>query len=460
MQKILFSKPVIIGFIALILLIPLQLISEKISERSLYLSEAKRSVSESWTGGQTIMGPLVVIPYDVEHHDKVWDKDKNQETIKIRKESKLKYILPESVSIVASVTVSNRYKGIYKVPVYTTLLNLSGVIDRQIFQKSLDEIELQGNPVTIGRPYFTTNISDPRGINTISRLTWLDKELIFLPGSQIRENTNGIHAHLPVENLPNSIGVPFSFQLELRGMEELSFSPIGNEVKVKVSSSWQHPEFVGNFLPVSRTIDETGYQAEWLVSSFASNIAEKVQQCEQGNCSGLLASSFGVKHIEPVDVYLQSERSVKYGLLFIGLSFVAFFIFEVLKKLPIHAIQYTLVGFAIAIFYMLLVSLSEHIAFWMAYFISTICCVGLLQFYLSYVLRGFKKATAFSILLFMLYSILYVIISAEDFAMLMGALLVFVALAVVMISTRKIDWYAEGERVTRMQTLKASTEVE
>jgi inner membrane protein len=241
-------------------------------------------------------------------------------------------------------------------------------------------------------------------------------------------------------------------------MESLSFVPVGEEVSLKLSSSWPHPEFIGKFLPVSRTIDETGYQAEWKITSFASSILEKVHQCESGNCSQLFNGQLGVRHIEPVDVYSQSQRSLKYGFLFIGLSFISFFIFETVRELPIHAIQYTLVGCAIAIFYLLLVSLSEHIEFAIAYAIATLSCVCMLMYYLRYVLGGAKEAAAFSGLLLLLYGVLYVIISAEDYALLMGGCLTFVTLFIVMISTRNIDWYRVGDHVgERVTTVRSET---
>jgi inner membrane protein len=172
----------------------------------------------------------------------------------------------------------------------------------------------------------------------------------------------------------------------------------------------------------------------------------------------LLSSVFGVNHIEPVDVYLRSERSVKYSLLFIGLSFISFFLFELLKKLPIHPIQYTLVGCAIALFYMLLFSLSEHVNFFVAYFFATVSCVSLMFFYLMFVLKGKKEAAVFSILLSILYSLLFVIISAEDYGLLMGSVLSFVTLAVVMMFTRNIDWYEAGHSIKKMSQADEPTE--
>ncbi|MCK4709502.1 MAG: cell envelope integrity protein CreD, partial [Gammaproteobacteria bacterium] len=429
LQKILSSKLVIISLITLFLLIPLSLISDKISERNNYLTQAKNSVAKSWTGDQQLMGPLIVIPYEVETKLEVWNKATNETTVKIQKRSEQKFFIPDSINVNASVEVDTRYKGIYKIPVYISKINISGVVNTQLMQKEIREINSLSDSVTFGKPYLSTTVSDPRGINSIPVLSWGNEKIAFQPGSKQSENNSGLHAYLPdLESFTGS-KTGFNYDVELRGMESLSFALVGQEISVKLSSLWPHPEFIGRFLPLTRTIDASGYQAEWKLTSFASNIIANIRQCESGNCKDLFASGFGVKHIEPVDVYLQSESSVKYGLLFIGLSFVAFFIFEVLKKLPIHAIQYTLVGVAISIFYLLLVSLSEHIAFAMAYLIATLSCVGLLMFYLYYVLRGFKLALIFASFLTRLYGVLYVIISAEDYALLMGSVLAFITLA-------------------------------
>jgi len=457
MQKILSLKIAVISLIALILMIPLSMISGKISERSNYLLEAKNSVANSWTGRQKIVGPIIVVPYVVETKVEVWNEKKKEKKYQVRKASKKRFFFPEQLNVETSVANDVRYKGIYKVPVYTAQLKVSGSVDLKAIHKSIKVIKEEGDAVLMGKPYLFATVSDPRGINSIPSLNWSDQKLAFSPGSRLPKNNNGIHAFLPNLDQPDLVklaskNIDFSFQLELRGMETVSFVPVGKEVNVKVGSSWPHPEFTGMFLPTSRTISESGYKAEWKITSFASNIADKVKRCERGKCNELFANSFGVKHIETVDVYLQSERSVKYGLLFIGLSFIAFFVFEIVKKLPIHAIQYTLVGFSIATFYLLLVSLSEHIPFALAYMIATVCCASLLLFYLRYVLRGFREAIGFSSLLILLYGVLYVIISAEDFALLMGSLLTFIALFIVMLSTRNIDWYAISEGFSKTGT--------
>ncbi len=446
MQKNLSIKIAIISFICLFLLVPLNMISGKISERAQFLTQAKMSVSQSWTGKQTIMSALIVIPYEIDQPISLIDKITQKKTLHINKITKHKFIIADQINITASINNDLRHKGIYKIPVYTATLDVSGKITQQTLQTTLKQIQQEENNPIIGRAYFSIAISDPRGINSLPTLQWQDTKLPFNAGSKLTKQNKGLHSYLPKLNYNLTEPLIFKYQLALRGMEAISFITAGNEMSVNVSSLWPHPQFIGSFLPIARTVYDNGYQANWKITSLASNIYEKINQCANGSCEPLFNSHFGIKHIEAVDIYLQAERSVKYGMLFIGLSFLTFFIFEVMMKLPIHPIQYTLVGFAIATFYLLLVSLSEHINFLLAYLIATICCTSLLFTYLRYMLASYKKALLFSALLLILYAVLYIIISAEDFALVMGAFLTFVSLAIIMITTRNINWYKVGEQ--------------
>ena len=448
MQKKLAIKLGIIGFIALLLLIPLQMISGKISERSSFLEEAKREVAHSWTGSQKVLGALIVVPYEV-HEDVVVINNVSKEQNKsIKKTLHYKLVIPNKLTLKANIKNSMRHKGIYNVPVYTSSINIDGQVSNDSLMKvmgAINAIESEGKKVIIKNPYFSMVLSDPRGINSIPTLKWEDENIPFNPGSELETYVNGLHAQLPSFDLKKTTDISFSYQLALRGMEKLSFIPVGVETKLNVESKWPHPQFIGSFLPTESKIDSNGYVADWNVTSFASNIFDKIENCENGDCSDLFYSAIGIKHIETVDVYLQSERSVKYGMLFIGLSFITFFIFETLMKLPIHPIQYGLVGFANATFYLLLISLSESIAFGFAYLIASICCSALLLLYLKPVLKKAKYAYVFSGVLSALYGVLYIIISLEDLALMMGSILIFTALAIVMYSTRNIDWYQVGE---------------
>jgi inner membrane protein len=462
MQKELAIKLAVIGFIALILMIPLQMISGKIEERSAFLEDAKQSVSRSWTASQSVLSALVVIPYEIHQEIAISEKYTKEGRPQIKKTLHHKFIIPEKLTIKANIENSVRHKGIYNVPVYTSSIDINGYISRKNLADELNSIKAEGSKVVIKKAYFSIALSDPRGINSIPTLKWQNKDITFNPGSKLAKNVNGLHAILPKFDIEleteKAHKIDFSYQLELRGMEQLSFIPMGLETKLNVDSTWPHPQFVGSFLPIKSNIDNDGYKADWKVTSFASNITDKVKRCEKGDCDSLFKDDIGIKHIETVDVYLQSERTVKYGMLFIGLSFITFFIFETLMKLPIHPIQYCLVGFANAIFYLLLISLSENITFGLAYLIASLCCSSLLLLYLKPVLKQGKYAYAFSGVLSVLYGALYIIISMEDLALVMGAFLTFSALAIVMFTTRNINWYEVGDEfATKSNNIDTST---
>lgn len=438
----------VIFFIALLLNIPLEMISGKTHERSQFRHEAFNAIAKSWTKSQKVIGPIIQIPYTVERTKSVWDKNLNAYKNSTSRKRKSKWIVIDKLNIESVVDNDVRYKGIYEIPVYTTKLSYSGAL----FKGVMDEIKQYENVVEIHQPILSLSVSDPRGINSIPVLKIGDKHKTFMPGSLLSFNSNGIHARLDKETLKKE--ADFSFDIELRGMDKLSFIPVSKDAHLHMTSRWPHPSFLGDFLPAERTINSSGYDAKWKITSFASNIEEKVRNCAKGKCEGLMHSDFGVKHIEPVDVYLQSERSVKYGFLFIALSFITFFLFEVLKNMSIHSVQYALVGFAVAIFYLLLLALSEHFSFVIAYFSATVACVLLLHVYLSSILENAKHAFIFSLVLSILYGVLYLIIKSEDFALLMGSILTFVALSAMMISTRNIDWFEVGERLAKLKVRK------
>ncbi|OLE69735.1 MAG: hypothetical protein AUI36_04545 [Cyanobacteria bacterium 13_1_40CM_2_61_4] len=236
------------------------------------------------------------------------------------------------------------------------------------------------------------------------------------------------------------------------------FLPVGGVTDVEVSSDWPHPGFVGAILPDERGVSGRGFQAHWRLSRFATGIDDAIARIRDSMSSlipitaeggsgapGFLNTDLGVRFVQPVDVYQQSERAVKYGIPFVFLTFVAFFLFEVLRRMAVHPIQYALCGAALALFFLLLVSLSEHLPFAGAYLMASGACVGLVAFYVGNVLRSMRRGIVFGGLLGALYGFLYVILQSEDYALLLGALLLFAALAIVMIMTRRVDWYRLSE---------------
>jgi inner membrane protein len=294
-------------------------------------------------------------------------------------------------------------------------------------------------------------IADPRGIKNSPELTVGEEKIAFVSGANAPGMTAGIHARLGLLIDTQKHIIDFAFVLDIQGMERLWFVPTGKSTQVSLKSDWPHPSFYGRYLPEPKAENEAhlkdGFAARWRTSHFSTNLATLYDDCvaSTNSCPAVLNNGFGVSLIEPANIYQRLERSAKYGFLFIGLTLIAFFLYEVLKRLAIHPIQYGLVGIALAMFYLLLTSLSEHIAFETAYAIASGACIGLLAFYVSFVLKSALRGLSFGALLGMLYGALYVLLRSEDQSLLLGSVLLFGLLTAVMVGTRKVDWYRVGE---------------
>lgn len=304
---------------------------------------------------------------------------------------------------------------------------------------------LHGGQIVFGAPYVGVALSDMRGVLQAPGLEWAGKTYAFEQGPALPlDDVNGMHAKL--EEMPvefGAINLPFAFDLKLRGIESLDFVPTGKQTKVEISSAWQHPSFYGRFLPdpQSQQIGAEGFHALWTVDALASNVAQSLNKTRNIH----LYDSFGIRLMEPINVYSLSDRATKYGFLFVCLIFAAIFLFEILKNLAIHPAQYALVGLALAMFFLLLLSLSEHLDFLIAYLGATVACVSLIGVYLSAVLRSAKRGFSAGALLAGLFASLYVLLESEDNALVLGSLLMFVLLGIAMLVTRKLDWYGLGQ---------------
>ena len=438
MQRQLAIKIIVIALIGIMILIPTSMVRYKVYERQGYLQQARAAVAESWTRPQTVMTPLLIIPYQAVTVD--LSSDTNSRTSN-RQTKKYALLLPDTMH--ADIEVSNNkiYKGIYEVPVFNSTLAVSGVFSPTRIQQRIDDVKQAAGFISIGTPFLSVHIADVRGIERAPNITVNNLGAIVNTGSGYGALSNGLHAELPTA-VTLDTALNFSFSLALLGMGSLSFVQLADAATTNMHSDWPHPEFIGASLPVQRDISAAGFNAQWSATRYANNNIGLLERCvNAGVCNELLASASGVNFIEPVNVYLQSERSIKYAMLFVGLSFITFFIFEHMRQVRIHPIQYAFVGLAIAVFYLLLISLAEHIAFRWAYAIAVLCCTSLLLFYVRYMLRSLRSALVFSSMILALYGLLYVIVQAEDFALLMGSLLVFGVLAALMVVTRKIDWY-------------------
>lgn len=441
MQIQLAIKIGVVFIIAALILVPISMVRSKIHERQLFLDQAKQAVTESWTRPQRLTTPVIAIPYT---QSRVRSESGFYKNVEPSQGTKILYIMPEKSQ--ANALVDNRvlHKGIYSIPVYMAKLQISASFSAELLHAKLARLQKTAGVDEIHSPYLALHIADVRGFDSEPLLSINDQRLTVEPGSRLPALAGGIHAPFDESFLTKS-DITLSLSMTLRGLESLAFLSLGDTSKLHVESDWPHPEFIGASLPRDRSINEQGFNAEWSRTKFANTNQTLFNRCaSEGHCDALLASASGVRFIEPVDIYLQSERSLKYAMLFIALSFVCFFVFEHLKQVRIHPIQYTFVGLAIATFYLLLISMAEHFSFGVAYSVAVTCCCALLLFYVRYMFRSLISALLFSVMIAGLYCLLYVIVQAEDFALLMGSLLVFTALSVVMVVTRHIDWYELG----------------
>jgi inner membrane protein len=432
-------KLITIFILFLLLLIPLEIVKELVRERKNYHYRVKEDIAKSWAEQQTVAAPIIVIPFEevIQAEKHTYENGIKSTSMQTNTVQKHKYLLPQTLEVDGNVITKNLARAIYEVPVYSADLTLKTVFNTNDIKQALIDISSKEN-ATLQRPYIIMGVSDPRGFDLVE-LQLNGDDITLLPGANKQTIVkSGTHAHLDIKQLQQARDINFVVNMKLRGMETLMFIPVGLDTKISLSSPWLHPSFMGDFLPTSRQITENGFKATWQISAFASNINN--YYINKGSYRYNVPSA-GVKMYQSIDIYHLSKRSLDYALLFILITFVTFFLFETLSALKIHFLQYALVGVALAVFYLLLLSLSEHLKFISSYIIATIASTGLISFYVAFVLKSYKRGAVFGGVLLALYSILYMILNSEDYALLSGALLAFGVMAIVMIITRNVDWY-------------------
>ncbi|MDH4870119.1 cell envelope integrity protein CreD [Pseudomonas sp. BN515] len=430
-----------IALLILLLMIPLTLIDGLISERQTARDGVLANIAQSSSYSQRITGPILVVPYKRTVREWKTYEQTGQRHMEEREVSGRLYFLPERFNLTGTVDTEVRARGIYKARLYKSDSQVSG----QILVPANYGIDESLADYRFEAPFLTVGISDIRGIGSALKLRLNGQTLDFQPGSGDRMLSGGVHVPLAAMQAGIVQSLDFGFDLKLQGTSSLSVTPVGRDSRVELSSSWPHPSFIGEFLPSERSISAQGFSATWQTSFFATNLQEALAECVgEAQCDPFNSRDFGVSFSDPVDQYLKTDRAIKYALLFVALTFAGFFLVEVLKRLAVHPVQYGLMGLALAFFYLLLLSLSEHLEFAVAYLISASACVALVGFYVSHVLHSWLRGGGFTLGLAALYGMLYGLLSAEDYALLMGSLLVFGLLACVMVLTRKLDWYGVG----------------
>jgi inner membrane protein len=422
-----------IVLIALLLLIPTGMIKSIIYEREQTQREAIDEVSEKWGGAQTLQGPVLTIPYT--RYVKEIDKATGKETL-VQITERL-HVLPSKLDIQASVKPDRRHRGVYEIVVYNSALHVSGAFTKLDFK----DLEAKGHSFKFNEATLNAGIDDLRGIEKQIELNWEGKKLPFNPGVSNQDIFySGINAKVSISPTDDHL-YRFSFDIELKGSQQLYFTPVGKETDVVLNSDWQTPKFDGAFLPDQHKTDKAGFKAHWNIL----NLNRNYPQSWTGSSYKLRDSSFGVDLKLPVDNYQKSHRSIHYAILFIGLTFLVFFFIEIFQASGIHPIQYILVGIALVVFYTLLLSISEHIRFNYAFILSALATVALISLYVRAILRSLKMSLFIAGLLSMLYIFIFVIIQLEDLALLIGSIGVFIILGLVMYFSRKIDWYNIGQ---------------
>jgi inner membrane protein len=459
MQRTLLFKILIIALLMALIAVPLMMIEATISERNQFRNEAVRSIAADSVGEQTLLGPVLVIPYSDVYEDEVVDPDSKKTVLRKFVANRRHYVFPNELQIDSRVDTDQRYRGLHKVLVYSGQHSLNG--DFVLPGMAALARQKPNSVLSLAQPYISLGLSDSRGLRNYPKIVWNGQPFEFKQGSQLRSMPKGLHAPIADLELGSATPVKFSLTLAIDGIERLTMLPLAKNNQITIKSPWPHPQFGGRFLPAvkGRVTDENGFAASWNISSLSSNAQQQLLALENVRGVGERATDkeqaieanpatsvreidhFSVGFIEPVNIYSQAARAVKYGLLFVALTFAAFFLFEVLKQLPIHPVQYTLVGMALALFFLLLVSLSEHMRFLWAYLLAASACVSLITFYLMFVLGHWQRGFALGAGLTLLYGVLFGLLQSESNALVMGSLLLFVVLSGIMIVTRKVNWY-------------------
>jgi inner membrane protein len=450
-----------IAVVVVLLLLGLAQITDLVHERQAQRQNAVQGVAQSLAGSQTLVGPLAHITCTEEWL--VVDPSNTKASAPRTREFTL-LAPPAQLNVSGGAQLTPRARGLHA----TQVFNLKSTLSAQWSDLSglKPEHTQPGSRLQCGPVKLMLAVSDARGIRQIDlKVNGLTQE--SRSGTLVKSYPRGVHAALPA-NLDLSLPLTAEVQLELVGTEQLALVPVGTANTIELKSNWPHPSFGGQFLPLEHHVNDVGFDATWKVSALASTAQQQLRAmrrvCELGapgltgsagqvpaegdapqasaNDTGC-AEALGVTFIDPSNTYALSNRATKYGLLFIVLTFVAVGLFELMRPLRVHPVQYFLVGAAISCFFLLLVSLSEQLPFATAYAIAAAACVALLTYYASHMLRSWKLGTPFGLGIATLYGLLYMLLQLEQKALVVGAIGLFIVLSLVMMLTRKVDWYAQ-----------------
>ena len=423
-------KLAFVGFLLLILMIPNGMIKGLIYERSGYESEVKRDVAATWGNQQVLIGPLLTIPCTVRKSHVV-----NGET-KTYTVTKHYHTIPSMLDVKSQMETTSLKKSIYDIWLFTSEMTFTG-------EFTMDRIEVSDlETVHWDQAILTLGMSDAHGLEGNINATLDGKSIEFEPGSLVSGVfPRGVSATI---NLEEGKSFAFSIACKLRGSESLNFIPIAEESRVEINSDWHSPGFIGVLSPSQREVSDAGFRVVWESGKFTKDNPDNWFDTAF-TFMDYSHGSFGVELVEPVNHYQKNTRSAKYSFLILGLTFLVFFFFEVGNGLRVHPIQYLLVGLSLTVFYLLLLSLTEHIGFDKAYIVAAIATLASTVMYARSFFQSTKQSVIFLFILVLLYIYIFVLLQLEGYALLAGAIGVFIILCIVMYLTRSIDYYQLGE---------------
>ncbi|MCB0452619.1 MAG: cell envelope integrity protein CreD [Aequorivita sp.] len=437
MRNSITARMLVVGFLLLVLLIPLEFVKSLINERAYRQEEVVREINEKWGNEVLLSGPIVKIPYKVISEEKIFNEKSNSYYTKTKETVENAYFFPDKLNITSNVDTKPLNRSIYESVVYSAAIDVKGnfpIID-------FSDTDIPEENILWEKATVLLKTSNLKGIKT-TPIVNLASEVLSMTPQYSTDYLNTIQSNY-IANAKEIFAapLPFSFDLKINGSESLKFLPIGKETDASMKSNWHSPSFDGNFLPedTNKEISQEGFTATWRILQ----INRQFEQSFFGHMPDLSASAFGTKLIIPVDEYQKSERTAKYGILVIGLTLLVFLLIQLVSKVYIHPFQYMMIGLALVMFYTLLISISEHSNFFKAYAIAAFSVLALITVYSRAILKGFKFPLLICASLASLYGFIYVIIQLENYALLVGSIGLFLILAIIMFASRRIDWNNE-----------------
>ena len=445
-------KLLVIGIFVLILLIPSEMVQSLIRERETTRNEAISEIWQSWGDRQTLAGPVVSVPV-------VTNKSLPNGTVEST--TRFLHFMPENLSVSGDLIPVVRRRSIYEVVLYSASLAVNGSF-KPLVPKGLN---VQATDIKWDKAYVTFGISDMKGVKENIDIAWNDAVFRMQPGVPVHDIIRGGVSY-PLAINP-AIDNKFSFKLQLNGSRLLSFLPFASEMNVNLTSPWANPSFEGAFIPADKSVTKGGFTAKWKIIELNRNYGQfGLDNFITNNNDDEMPSrmfdndriapdnavgAFGVNLIMPVDQYQRTTRAAKYGVLFVILTFVTFFFFELLRKKYVHPLQYLIVGFAIMLFYLLLLSLAEYLLFDLAYAISAVVVTLMVMLYAGAIFANRKYGIIVGLILFMLYAYFYTLLQLQLYSLLFGSIGMAVMLSVIMILTRNLHRERQVEEVESEQ---------